>query len=89
MDFTVLAELIGTFGFPIVMVLGLAWFIYQIYKRSEDREDILLGEIAATRKVNAEAIATIGKFAESLEDIKTDITEIKTEVNEISEKINH
>lgn len=88
MEMTALVELISAFGFPIAMVLGLAWFIYQIYKKSEDREDILLGEIAATRKVNADAIATIGKFAANLEEIKHDIVDIKTEVNDISEKIN-
>lgn len=88
METAAFVELISAFGFPIAMVIGLAWFIYQIYKKSEDREDILLGEIAATRKVNAEAIATIGKFAENLEAIKHDITDIKEEVNDISEKIN-
>lgn len=88
METAAIVELISALGFPIVMVLALAWFIFQIYKKSEQREDTLMGEIAETRKVNAEAIATIGKFAGSLEEIKHDITDIKTEVNDISEKIN-
>ena len=88
METAAFVELISTVGFPIAMVLALAWFIFQIYKKSEDREDTLMDEIAETRKVNAEAIATIGKFAENLETIKHDITDIKTEVNDISEKIN-
>lgn len=88
METAAIVELISTVGFPIAMVLALAWFIFQIYKKSEDREDTLMDEIAETRKVNAEAIATIGKFAENLETIKHDITDIKTEVNDISEKIN-
>ena len=89
MEIATLVELITTLGFPIAMVLALAWFIFQIYKKSEKREDTLMEEIAATRLVNAEAIATIGKFAENLETIKHDITDIKEEVNDISEKINH
>lgn len=88
MDLAMLVELIGTLGFPIAMVLMLGWFIFQIYKKSIQREDMLMGEIAETRKVNAEAITTIGKFAENLEIIKHDITDIKTEVDEISKKIN-
>lgn len=88
METAAIVELISAVGFPIAMVLALAWFIFQIYKKSEDREDALMDEIAETRKVNAEAIATIGKFAENLETIKHDIVDIKTEVNDISEKIN-
>lgn len=88
MEMAGIVELISAVGFPIAMVLALAWFIYQIYKKSEQREDKLMNEIAATREVNAEAIATIGKFAENLEIMKHDITEIKEEVSEIAEKIN-
>lgn len=88
METAAIVELISALGFPIAMVLALAWFIFQIYKKSEQREDTLMAEIAATRQVNAEAISTIGKFAENLETIKHDITDIKEEVNDISEKIN-
>lgn len=74
-------ELITTLGFPIACVIAMGIFIYKIYQKSEQREDKLM-------QVNEKAIATIAKYADSLEVIKTDISEIKTEVNHLSERIN-
>lgn len=89
MDVNMVVELIATLGFPIVAVVALGWFIFQIYKKSESREDTLMNEIAETRVVNAQAIATISKFADSLDVIKHDVEEIKGEVNIISDRINN
>jgi hypothetical protein len=77
---TLLLEAIPTVGFPIVCVIALAIFISKIYKASETREATLMAEIKETRKVNAQAIETITKFADSLEIMKSDIGEIKTDV---------
>ena len=89
MDVNMVVELIATLGFPIVAVVALGWFIFQIYKKSESREDTLMNEIAETRVVNAQAIATISKFADNLDVIKHDVEEIKGEVNIISDRINN
>ena len=40
-------------------------------------------EIEENRKINADAIATIGKYASSIDEIKHDISEIKTDINTI------
>lgn len=77
---TLLLEAIPTVGFPIVCVIALAIFIAKIYKASEAREATLMAEIKETRKVNAQAIETITKFADSIEIMKSDIGEIKTDV---------
>ena len=78
---TVLIELIPSLGFPIVCVIAMGAFIFYIYKqttkenaanmekvqeRCKEREDKLYEEIRETRKVNAEAIATIAKYTDSL-----------------------
>lgn len=81
-------ELITSVGFPIACVIALGIFIYQIYKKSEQREDKLMNEITETRIVNAKAIETITKYADSFEVIKHDISEIKVEVSHLAEKIN-
>ena len=39
-------------------------------------------------EVNEKAIATIAKYADSLEVIKVDISEIKTEINHLTERMN-
>jgi hypothetical protein len=66
-------ELISSVGFPIVCVLGLGWFIWHIYKRSEQREDRLM-------EVNEKAIATIAKYADRLDEIQTDVQIIKQDM---------
>lgn len=104
MDITTVSQLITTLGFPIVCVLGMAWFIYQIYlkttaqneanmekvqQRCQEREDKLYAEIKANREVNAQAIATIALYADKLTIIQKDIEEIKVDVIKINENINH
>ncbi len=84
---TFLVELIPTVGFPIVCVVALGLFVYKIYKRSEEREDKLMTELTETRKVNAQAIETITKYATNLETITNDISEIKTDITVLTSKI--
>ena len=76
----VFVELITTVGFPIACVIAMGLFIYNIYKKSEDREDKLMYEIQKTREVNAQAIETIAHYAEKLDTIQEDIKDIKQEV---------
>ena len=80
MDIAMITELISTLGFPMACVIAMGFFIYKIYKKSEDREDKLMLEIEENRKINADAIATIGKYASSIDEIKHDISEIKNDI---------
>jgi F0F1-type ATP synthase membrane subunit b/b' len=84
---TYLVELIPSVGFPIVCVIAMGIFIFKIYKASETREAKLMVEITENRKINEQAIETIAKYAESLESMKTDISEIKTDITVITAKI--
>ena len=103
MDVATLTQFITTLGFPIVAVIAMAWFIYQIYikttednalnmekvqARCQEREDKLYQEIKENREVNAKAIETIAKYAEKLEVIQTDVNEIKTDITIIAQKLN-
>ena len=102
MDVNTLTTLITTLGFPIVCVVGLGWFIYQIYidtqeqnkqnmekvqQRCKEREDKLYEEIKANREVNAQAIATITLYAEKIGHIESNLDDIKTDVAIIKGKI--
>lgn len=80
METTVITELIASLGFPIAAVIALGYFIYKIYKKSEQREDKLLEHLKECREVNAEAIATIASYAVTLDIIQKDIADIKTEI---------
>ena len=87
MDVTMITELIATLGLPITLVLAMGWFIYKIYKKSEEREDTLMAEIRENRIINAQAIETISLYAERLTHIEDNVAEIKTDINVIKSKI--
>ena len=95
MDLTMITGLIGQIGFPAVCVIGMAWFIYQVFQKTttqseenmkqlqancQAREDKLYEEIKENREVNAQAIATIALYADKLGTIQNDVSEIKTDV---------
>lgn len=80
MDITAITELIATLGFPIAAVIALAFFVWKIYKKSEDREDKLMESLTECRRINSEAIATISSYAEKLETIQKDVADIKTDI---------
>jgi chromosome segregation ATPase len=86
MDIGAITTLISTVGFPIAAVIALAFFIWRIYRRSEEREATLMTEIKETREVNAKAIDTIAHYAEKLDSIQNDIKEIKTDVTVLMSK---
>ena len=89
METAAIIELVSTLGFPIAAVVALAIFIFRIYKKSEQREDLLMSEVKQTREVNAKAIETIAHYAEKLDTIQSDIKDIKTDITIIMAKENN
>lgn len=86
MDIKTIETLIASVGFPIVCVLGMGYFIYQLYKQSVLRENTLYTQIEESRDVNAKAIDTIAKYAERLDTIQQDVKDIKNDVITIKAK---
>lgn len=86
MDINSLSGLISSVGFPVVCVLGMGYFIWQLYKQSVERENKLYTQIDEGRKVNAQAIATISLYAERLDAIQEDVKEIRKDVTTIMNK---
>lgn len=86
MDVAAITTLISTLGFPIAAVIALAFFVFRIYRKSEEREALLMEEIQKTREVNAQAIETIAHYAEKLDTIQNDIKDIKTDITVIMSK---
>ena len=102
MELNTIISLIGTLGFPIVACLVMGWFIFKIYKntttenaknmeqvqaRCADREEKLYEQLNESRKINAQAIATIALYTERLGVIEEDVKQIKKDVISISGKI--
>lgn len=80
MDLKTIQMLITSVGFPIVCVLLMGYFIWQLYKDSVKREEKLTAQINESRNVNAKAIDTIAKYAEKLDTIQQDVKEIKKDI---------
>lgn len=101
MDMQALTTFVSNVGFPIACAIGMAWFIYQVFKktteesarniekmqeRCKEREDKLYKEIEINRDINNKAIETIAKYAERLDTIQSDISDIKTDITIIMAK---
>ena len=80
MDLKTIQMLITSVGFPIVCVLLMGYFIWQLYKDSVKREEKLTAQINESRNVNAKAIDTIAKYAEKLDIIQQDVKDIKNDI---------
>lgn len=78
MDISMIGDLISNFGFPIVLVLAMGFFIWKMYQQSVTREDKLMNEIAECRAVNDKAIETLSVYAERIGVIEADVKEIKS-----------
>lgn len=89
MDIKLILEIIATVGFPIAACLILGWFIWRIYKKSEDREAELRQEIKENQEINKEAIRTLALYAERLGVIEGDVREIKQDIVILTERTNN
>lgn len=73
-------NLITQVGFPIAAVIALSFFVYKIYKRSEEREDKLTEQLTKSQEVNAKAIETLTVYNERLGNIESDVKVIKENI---------
>lgn len=93
-----LTELFSSVGFPIALVVVLIVVVYLMGKRQnemadrnmeavqarcKEREEWLHEEIKENRLVNEKAIDTIGRYAEKLDNIQSDVREIKQDITMI------
>lgn len=87
MEIAHLIEIIANFGFPVACVIALGIFVYKLYQQSVTRENKLYSQLDECRKINKDAVDTIGRYAEKLEAIQGDIGEMKEKIIFISGKI--
>ena len=84
--------MISTLGFPIVCVVGLAFFIWKVWTHYRDdmndnmerlqarcieREKVLTKTIQENQKVVEKAVETLAFYETNISDIKADVNEIK------------
>ena len=91
MDVSNITQLITSLGFPIVCVVAMAYAMWKVYTRSEDRneqrEDKLYKVISDAQVQNKELSDTNAKFVTILESYESDLDGIKTDVTDIKNKL--
>lgn len=95
---TMLAELIPTLGFPIIVCGILGWFVYKIYldttkqnqenmtavqARCKEREEKLYLQLEKQNEINGRFAEIIAQYEVKLDEIKDDVKEIKKDIIEI------
>lgn len=86
MELEVFTNLIATLGFPIAVCLLLFWYVWQVYKKSEKREDELRAEIRENQEANREIVKVLATYAEKLDVIQDDVEQIKHDITTINSK---
>ncbi len=74
MDYNALQTAISQLGFPIVMVIAMAFFIWKLWEKSQTQNE----KLSAT---NAEFVQVLTSYKDDLDDIREDVSEIKTQIN--------
>lgn len=77
MDIQTITQLISNFGFPIVMVLGMGWFIYQLQKQSVERETLLYDIIEKYGDKMEKITSTLEKMVLKLDLLSGEVAELK------------
>ena len=90
MDYNVLQTAISQLGFPIVMVIAMAFFIWKLWEKSqnETREEKLYSVISKAQEQNEKLSATNAEFVQVLTSYKDDLDEIREDVSDIKTQIN-
>lgn len=77
MDIQAIAQLISNFGFPIVMVLGMGWFIYKLQRQSVERETLLYSIIEKYSDKMEKITNTLEKVVLKLDLLSGEVAELK------------
>lgn len=67
-------------GFPIAACAAMAWFVWNIYKASEKREEKLMSELSESRKINAQFASICQTYTTKLDSIEQDVKVIKDDI---------
>ena len=91
MDINTMEGFINSVGFPILCVLGLAFFIWKAFgkitDRNYDREEKLYSMLGKTQEQLNNAQDTNAGFLKVLETFKKDQDEIRQDIEDIKEDI--
>ena len=84
-------DLVSTLGFPVVVAIALAYFIYQAFLKitdsNKEREAKLYNMIVENQIQMKKAIEMNASFVDILQDFRADVTKMQTDIEKIHEDI--
>lgn len=79
---------ISTVGFPVLAVLGCAWFIYQVWNNQQKRIDASINQIFESCKSREDKLCEqVDRFSETLANFNTTLAVIDKRLEIIETKI--
>ncbi|WP_143452424.1 hypothetical protein [Sporanaerobium hydrogeniformans] len=91
MDITSTSQAIQMVGFPIICVLGLAFFIYKIWQKMQENQDKLTMTLVEVNTTNRELSETNKELSETnrklVEQFTNDLASIKEDMKDIKEAV--
>lgn len=99
MELDAMVQIISTVGFPIVCVMGLAWFVYKAYnnlsvsnKEREEKLYTMLGkaqeQLDNAQRTNERFVSVLEDFQRDTDSMRTDIAQIKNDVRMLPKRKN-
>lgn len=88
MDFNTMLAAIDNHGFPIICALAMAWFIYQIFKKTMSQHEANIRQIQEQNEKREERhYQQIDKFSETLDSFNTTLTKIDARLEIVEQHI--
>ena len=88
MDVVTVTELISTLGFPVVCVMGLGWFLYQVFQKTTAQNEANMQAVQERCAAREERLyQQIDKFSESLNSFNTTLVRIDTRLEAVEEHL--
>ena len=88
MDIALMTELVGALGFPIVCVIGMGWFIYQIFVKTTAQNEANMKQVQDRCAAREERLyQQIDKFGESLDSFNTTLIKIDARLEVVEEHL--
>ena len=87
MDINILEQAVTSFGFPIVCVFALGWFIWYLTKVGQQDKEKLYAELAENRIINQSFVSTLQAINAEVQDVRNEMRSMKEDVEVIKNKI--